>query len=184
MNIHFTTLLTCFLMLTKLSLSFTFHNLLGTLWARFVRLFEQYLYLLLQSSHFVRGICLAEVEHTISQWNGVGITFYSVIFFLTHVLIFSTRIFPYSRLPQHCEYHNTSTLSMNVAIILWRCFLTMLCGNVVATLLKLSWNMLQQLHVPACSQLSLNVVAMFLQLSSMTLRQHQVGTFSQLLLNI
>ena len=73
------------------------------------------------------------------------------------------------RLPQHCEYHNTSTLSMNVAIMLWRlaviaCFCTTFCGNVVATLLKLSWNVLQQLHVPTFSQLSLNVVAMFLQL--------------------
>ena len=58
------------------------------------------------------------------------------------------------------------------------------CGNVVATLLKLSWNMLQQLHVPKFSQLSLNVVDMFLQLSSMALRQHQGGTFPQLLLNI
>ena len=37
---------------------------------------------------------------------------------------------------------NTSTLSMNVAIMLWRCFLTF-CGNVAATFLKLSWNMLQ-----------------------------------------
>ena len=82
------------------------------------------------------------------------------------------------RFPQHGEYHNTSTLSMNVAIMLWRCFLTTCCGNGVATLLKLSWNVFQQLHVPTFSQLSLNVVAMFLQLSSMTLRQHQVGTFS------
>ena len=86
------------------------------------------------------------------------------------------------KVAQHCEYHNTSTLSMNVAIMLWRRFLTTFCGNVVATLLKLSWNLLQQLHVPTFSQLFLNVVAMFLQLSSMTLRQHQVGTFSQLLL--
>ena len=52
------------------------------------------------------------------------------------------------RLSQHCEYHNTSTLSMNVAIILWRCFHTTFCGNIVSTLLKLSWYMLQQLHVP------------------------------------
>ena len=88
------------------------------------------------------------------------------------------------RLSQHCECHNTSTLSMNIAIILWRCFHTTFCGNIVATLLKLSWNMLQQLHVPAFSQLSLSVVTIFLQLSSRTLRQHQVGTFSQLLLNI
>ena len=71
-------------------------------------------------------------------------------------------------LPQHCEYHNTSTLSMNVAIMLWRFFLTTFCGNVVAIILKLSWNMLQQLHVPTFSQLSLNVVAMLLQFSSMT----------------
>ena len=45
---------------------------------------------------------------------------------------------------------------MNVAIILWRCFHTTFCGNVVATPLKLSWDMLQQLHVPRFSQLSLN----------------------------
>ena len=63
------------------------------------------------------------------------------------------------RLPQHCEYHSTSTLSMNVAIMLWRCFLTF-CGNVVATLLKLSWNMLQQLRVPTFSQLSFKGVWM------------------------
>ena len=44
----------------------------------------------------------------------------------------------------------------------------MLRGNVIATLLKLSWNMLQQLHVPTFSQLSFNVEVMFLQLSSMT----------------
>ena len=53
----------------------------GTLWERFVGPFEKYLYLFIQSSHFVRGICLPEVEHKISQWNGVGITFYSVFFF-------------------------------------------------------------------------------------------------------
>ena len=60
-------------------------------------------------------------------------------FFLKHVLIFSTRIsYIAERLSQHCEYHNTSALSMNVAIILWRCFHTTFCGNIVATLLKLS----------------------------------------------
>ena len=88
------------------------------------------------------------------------------------------------RLPQHCEYHNISTLSINVAIMVCRCFLTTFCGNVVATLLKLSWNLLQQIHMPTFSQLSHNVVTMFLQLSSMTLRQHQVGTFLLPLLNI
>ena len=59
----------------------TFHNVLGTLWERFVCHFEKYLYLFIQSSHFVRGICLAEVAHQISQWNGVGITFYYVNLF-------------------------------------------------------------------------------------------------------
>ena len=49
------------------NISFTFHNILGTLWARFVGHFEKYLYLFLQSSHFVRSIRLAEVEHKISQ---------------------------------------------------------------------------------------------------------------------
>ena len=65
------------------------------------------------------------------------------------------------RLSQHCEYHNTSTLSMNVAILLWRCFHTTFCGNIVATLLKLSWNMLQQLHVPTFPQRCDNVFATF-----------------------
>ena len=53
--------------LTKLSLSPTFHNVLGTLWARFVGHLQKYFYLFTQSSHFVRGICLPEVEHKISQ---------------------------------------------------------------------------------------------------------------------
>ena len=70
-NSYFTTLLACFWNVDqamKLSLSFTFHNVLGTLWARFVGHFEEKkTYLFLQSSHFVRGICLAEVEHKISQ---------------------------------------------------------------------------------------------------------------------
>ena len=50
------------------------------LWARFVGHFEKYLYLFIELSHLFKGICLAEVEHKISQWNGVGITFYSIIF--------------------------------------------------------------------------------------------------------
>ena len=74
-------------MLTKMSLSPRFHNVLGTLWERFVGHFEFILILFIQSSHFVRGICLPEVEHEISQLNGVGIIFYSVNFFLKHVLI-------------------------------------------------------------------------------------------------
>ena len=49
-------------------------------------------YLFIQSSHFVRGICLAKVEHKISQWNG-----HSVNFCLRHVMIWSTLIFPYCR---------------------------------------------------------------------------------------
>ena len=106
--------------LTKLSLSFAFHNVLGTLWARFVGYFEKHFYLFLQLSHFVRGICLAEVEHKISQLNGVGIAFYSVKFFLKHFLIFFTLIFPFCRkvVIQHCDYHKSSTLSMNATIIL------------------------------------------------------------------
>ena len=52
---------------------------------------------------------------------------------------------------------------MNVAIMLWRCLLVMFCGNVVATFLKLSWNMLQQLTVPTFSQLPPNVVETLLQ---------------------
>ena len=96
--IYFTTLLAfLFGTLTNLSLSLTFHNVLGTLWERFVGHFEKYLYLFIQSSHFVRGICLPEVGQT-----------------------------------------------MNFAIMLWRCFLTTLWGNIVITVWKLSWNMLQQ----------------------------------------
>ena len=67
--------------LTKLSLRPTFHNVLFALWARVVSHIEKYLYLFIQLSHFVRGICLPEVEHKINQWNGVGITFYYVNFF-------------------------------------------------------------------------------------------------------
>ena len=69
----------------------------------------------------------------------MGIAFYSVKCFLNHVLIFSTRIFPYCRKSQHCEYHTTSTSSMNVAIILWRCFHNVLrkhCSNTLETFLK------------------------------------------------
>ena len=40
---------------------------LGTLWSRCVGYFEKYFYLFLQSSYFVRGICVAEVDHKISQ---------------------------------------------------------------------------------------------------------------------
>ena len=47
--------------------------------------------------------------------------------------------------------------------MLWRCFLTTLCGNVVATFLNFFWNMLQQLSVPTFSQLSPNVVETLLQ---------------------
>ena len=66
-------ILTCFCDVISLlvqvfivSLDATMH-VLGTLWARFVGHFEKYFYLFLQSSHFVRGICLAEVEHEINQ---------------------------------------------------------------------------------------------------------------------
>ena len=69
--------------LTKLSLRPTFHNVIGTLWARFVGHFETYFYLFISLSHFVRGICFAEVKHKISQWNVVGITFDPVICFLS-----------------------------------------------------------------------------------------------------
>ena len=55
------------------------------------------------------------------------------------------------RLPQHCECRNTSSKWMNVAIMLCRCFLATFSANVVATLLKLSWNMLQQLNLPTFS---------------------------------
>ena len=47
--------------------------------------------------------------------------------------------------------------------MLWGCFLTTFCGNIVATLLKLSWNMLQQLNLPTFSQLSPSVVETLLQ---------------------
>ena len=50
---------------------------MGTLCRPFWKIF----YLFIQYWHFVRGICLAEVKHKISQWNGVGITFYSRQFF-------------------------------------------------------------------------------------------------------
>ena len=51
----------------------TFHNVIGTLWARFVGHFEKYFYLFISLSHFDRGICFVEVEHIISQWNVVGV---------------------------------------------------------------------------------------------------------------
>ena len=52
---------------------------------------------------------------------------------------------------------------INVAIMLWRCFLTTFCGNIVATFLYLSCNMLQQLNLPTFSQLFPNVVEKLLQ---------------------
>ena len=74
------------------------------------------------------------------------------------------------RLPQHCVYHNTSTLSKwmnecchNVVEMFYYNVLWQRCGNVVATFLKLSWNMLQQLNLPTFSQLSPNVVETLLQ---------------------
>ena len=50
-----------------MSLSPTLHNVFGMLWERFVSHVEKYFYLFIQSSRFVRGICLPEVEHIISQ---------------------------------------------------------------------------------------------------------------------
>ena len=51
----------------RTTLSFTFHNFLvrcGHVWSAIL---ENIFYLFLLSSHFVWGICLAEVEHKISQ---------------------------------------------------------------------------------------------------------------------
>ena len=146
--------------LTKLSLSPTFHNIFNTLWARFVGHFEKYfIYLFIQSSHFARGICFAEVEHKIIQWNGVGIKFYSVNLFLKHVLIWYTRIFPYCR---------------KVATTLWishRNIVNECCPNVVMfsynVLRQHSWNFpgicFSKLNLPNFSQLSPNVVETLLQ---------------------
>ena len=61
------------------------------------------------------------------------------------------------RLPQHCEYRST------YYVVKMKCFLTTFCGNIVATFLKLSWNMLQQLNLTTFSQLPLNVVETLLQ---------------------
>ena len=109
-------------------------------WTGCVGHFEKYLYWFIQLSHFVNGICFAEVEHKISQWNGVGINVYSVNCFLMHVVIWYMRISHIAeRLPQHCEYRNTYTLSKwmnNVSIMLWRCFLTTFCGTIAAIFLK------------------------------------------------
>ena len=96
--------------------------------------------------------------------------------FLKHVLIFSTRMFPYciNVATTYCEYHNTSTLSMNVCNAVVEMFSYVLrqrSSNTLETFLE---------YVAATS--CANVFTTFPQ--RMTLRQHHVGTFSQLLLNI
>ena len=105
-------------------------------------------------------------------------------FFLRHVLIFSTWIFPYCR-----KVVTTLWISWHFYVVdecchnimeMFSYVLRQHCSNTLVTFLK-------YVAATSCanvSQLSLNVVTMCLQLSSMTLRQHQVGTFSQLLMNI
>ena len=110
----------------------TFHNVLGTLWARFVGHFEKYFYLFIQLSHIVRGICLPEVEHKISQWNGLGITFYFVNF---------SKAYPdmiYAEFPilqKGC--HNI----VNIVALLYVVKINYCCHNVVE---MFSYNVLRQ----------------------------------------
>ena len=143
--------------LIKLSLSPTFHNVIGTLWECFVGHFEKYFYLFIQSSHFVRGICLPEVEHRISQWNGVSITFYSVNLFskarpdnMIHA--------DFTILQKGCHnIVNIITLSYmyeTVAIMLWRCFLTTFAATLWQHSCQLSWNMLQQDNPKRCGNVA------------------------------
>ena len=93
----------------------------------------------------------------------MGITFYSVIFSKACPDIIYAD-FPILQKGCHNIVNIVTFLRCrNVAIMLWRCFITTFCGNIVATFLKLSWNMLQQLNVPTFSQLSPNVVETVLQ---------------------
>ena len=133
-----------------MSLSPTFHNVLGTLWARFVCHFEKYFYLFISLSHFVRGICFAEVGHKISQWNVVGITFYPVNRFLKHALILLTRIFPYCRKVH--KRHNFVNIVTLFAATLWQLVLNfpgICCSNLIfPTFPQLSPNVVETLLQP------------------------------------
>ena len=80
MNIYFIALLACFWNVDQAVIKACIPQRSWYVVATFCRQFGKYLYLFIHSSHFDRAICLPEVEHKISHWNGVGITFYSVNF--------------------------------------------------------------------------------------------------------
>ena len=142
---------------TKLSLSHTFHNVLGTLWARFVGHFDFFFVTL---GHLFTG--------SGTSYQPVKVKWCGHHFLLCHFFSKACPDMIYADFPIlqkgcHNIVNIVTLLRCRNEIMLWRCFLTTFCGSILATFLKLSWNMLQQLNLPTFSQFSPNVVETLLQ---------------------